>query len=139
MNIVYKNDNYLKIGATLAILCVVMMVLFKSSDLCYLYPFVAFFSFKFFKKFYQNYIKENDEFFFNGVTLMKKDSIEKVFMENGRNLEKKYKQKHTGVDKYKNSSYIVFEFKSGNHSVVRDYDAEYFRIIQNKYFNKKNN
>lgn len=133
LNLIYKNTDYLKIGTTLALIYIICFVFFGANNICITYPFTTFFSFMYFKKFYKNFIMENDDYLYNGVSLMKKSGIKKVFIEKGSNLEKKYNVKYIGIDKYKKSEYIIFESTSNVYSLVKGYDDTYLNIIKNKF------
>lgn len=132
LNLIYKNNDYLKAGIGLAILYIFLFIVFKGSNICIIYPFITFFSFHFFKKFYKNFLMEDDNYLYNGVSLLKKNSIKKIFIETGSNLEKKYNVKYIGIDKYKTSEYIIFEFNSGACSLVKGYDEKYLSILKNR-------
>ncbi len=72
---------------------------------------------------------KNNEYIYNGVGIFKLNSVKKVFIENGSNLEKKYNVKYLGIEKYKKADYIIFKFDNG-HILVKDFDNTYFEHIK---------
>ncbi len=133
LNVVYKNEKYLKIACILIATYIISFAIFQGSIVSIVYPIITFFAFKFMKTYYKNCILENEEYLFNGVATMKKSAIEKVFIEHGGNLEKKYKVKYVGIEKYKISDYIIFKFKSDSYVLVKGYDDTYLNIMKDRY------
>ncbi len=133
LTVVYRNQKYVKFACGFIALYIISFVIFQGSIVSITYPVMTFFAFRYLKAFYKNCILENDEYLFNGVATIKKSSIDKVFIEHGGNLEKKYKVKYIGIDKYRISDYIIFKFKSGSHVLVKGYDNTYLNILKEKY------
>lgn len=138
LKILYINYTYLKISIAFLALYIFSFILFSKTNFVVLYPIIMFFSFKYLKLYYKNLVMENDEYLYNGVATIRKTSVKKVFIENGSNLEKKYKIKYLGMEKYKKSDYIIFEFNENSHVLVKNYDDKYLDIIKSKFEIREN-
>ncbi len=131
--VIYRNMTYLKIAICFLSVFVLSFAFLVKTNIVILFPFLTFFAFSFLKKFYKNIIMETDDYLYNGVATMKKSAIKKVFIENGVNLEKKYKVKYIGIEKYKKADYLIFEFNSDNYVLVKNFDKQYLSIMHTKF------
>ncbi|MFV0519727.1 MAG: hypothetical protein ACK5LY_05570 [Lachnospirales bacterium] len=134
--VIYKEDMYYKRALLLIgifIILLIVSLLFKVYFMLILTLPCMFFAFGFLKKFYINLILTDDTFLYNGSATVKMDAVKEVFIEEGSNLEKKYKVPFKGMEKYKKGKYIVFKLSSGNYVLVKNYDEKYFEHIQ-KFF-----
>ncbi len=135
-NVDYKNVKYFKIFIVLFGIYLFLLLLFRVYVVSILSAFVVYFAYSYLKKYYKNTIMSDENFVYNGVALIKKDCIDEVFIEHGSNLEKKYKVKYIGFEKYKSTDYIVFKTNKSNYVLVKNYDLDYFNKI-NSFFTIK--
>ncbi len=131
--IVYQNINYFKYSIFLLTLLFLIFLIFRFSTYSLIYPFIAFYSYRYLNLFYRNTIMETDEFMYNGVAVFRKQNVKNVFIENGSNLEKKYNTKYNGFEKYKRSDYLIFEFVSNSYVLIKGFDIYYLDVIRKNF------
>ncbi len=126
----YKNSIYFKIFFVLFVLQLLLAVIFKISIVSILNGLLAIFAFIFLKKYFRNTVMSSDDYIYNGVALLRKSNIDEVFIEKGRNLEKKYNVRYIGLEKYLFGNYMVFKTNKLNYILVKNYDAEYLKTLE---------
>ncbi len=132
----YKNVKYFKIFIILFALYLFLLLLFRISIVSILSGVIVYFAYAYLKKYYKNTIMVKDDYIYNGVALLRIDSVDEVFIEHGSNLEKKYKVRYIGLEKYKSADYIVFKTNKSNYALVKNYDLDYLNKL-NSFFTIK--
>ncbi len=135
-NIDYKNTKYFKYYLILFFIYLILLFIFKISIVSILNLFIVYLSFYYLKKYFKNTIMSTEDFIYVGVALLRKESVQQVFIEHGSNLEKKYKSKYIGLEKYVPSSYTVFELNKGNYVLTKNTDLD-FLVVLKQFFDVK--
>ncbi len=129
-NVNYKNTKYLRNFAFLFSIYLILVVFFRIVLGIILSSFAVFLAYYYLKKYYKNTILTTEDYVYNGVALLRKSGVEEAFIEHGRNLEKKYKVKYLGLEKYKSADYIVLKTAKSNYVLIKNYDVEYLNVMQ---------
>lgn len=133
LNLVYQEkEQFKKFLITVVILFVIIVIirLTNWTWLILITPVITFSGFSFLKKFYDNTIKTDGEYIYNGVATIRISAIKKVFLEEGSNLEKKYHVQYKGLGKYLYGRYLVFQLKSGEYILLKNYTDGYLEQIK---------